>query len=75
MSDRYSARWGHEQFDRCLQATAMTVKQFADRTGIDVTTVYRWRREDQFPKWVPLLLNSMWMNKRRSHDAGRLIAR
>jgi hypothetical protein len=50
-------------FDAQLAALDLTPREFAAQTGIDATTIYRWRRETAFPLWVPLLLKTWRLNR------------
>lgn len=53
-----------EQFQTDLDAIGITAKQLSARTGIHVTTIYRWGRDGHYPQWMVLVLKLLRLNKR-----------
>ena len=49
--------------DRHLAYIEITAPEFAEKIGVHLSTLYRWQRAEEFPRWVPLLLLTMRHNR------------
>jgi DNA-binding transcriptional regulator YiaG len=41
-----------DEFTEALKSLDTSIDQFAERSGTHRTTVYRWAREVEIPKWA-----------------------
>jgi excisionase family DNA binding protein len=62
-----------DEFTEALKSLDISIDQFAERSGTHRTTVYRWVREGEIPKWAVWTITLLLERERILDDTVREI--